>query len=99
MANENSISSDLIRGHIDTIILRSLYDGDKHGNEICLDIEDKSGGQYEIKQPTLYSALKRLETSGLVNAYWASGVGGRRRYFKLTDEGRNVCEENFNLWI
>jgi len=99
MANDNSISSDLIRGHIDTIILRSLYDGDKHGNEICLDIEDKSGGQYEIKQPTLYSALKRLETSGLVNAYWASGVGGRRRYFKLTEEGKNVCEENFNLWI
>lgn len=99
MGNENSISSDLIRGHIDTIILRALYDSDKHGNEICLDIEDKSGGQYEIKQPTLYSALKRLETSGLVNAYWASGVGGRRRYFKLTDEGRKVCEENLNLWI
>jgi len=99
MANDNSISSDLIRGHIDTIILRALYDGDKHANEICLDIEDKSGGEYEIKQPTLYSALKRLETTGLVDAYWASGVNGRKRYFKLTDNGKQVCEDNLNLWI
>lgn len=99
MANDKSISSDLIRGHIETIILRSLYDGDKHGNEICLDIEDKSGGEYEIKQPTLYSALKRLEETGLVHAYWSSGVGGRRRYFKLTDKGRETCEDNFLQWI
>ncbi|MBP5308101.1 MAG: helix-turn-helix transcriptional regulator [Clostridia bacterium] len=99
MANDNSISSDLIRGHIDTIILRSLYDGDKNGNEICLDIDDKSGGQYEIKQPTLYSALKRLETSGFVKSYWASGDVGRRRYYKLTDDGKQICEDNFNSWI
>ena len=96
---ENTINSDLIRGHIDTIILRSLYDGDKHGNEICLDIEDKSGGQYELKQPTLYSALKRLETSGYVTAYWQSGVGGRRRYFKLTEEGKKLCDDSFSNWI
>lgn len=96
---DNTINSDLIRGHIDTIILRSLYDGDKHGNEICLDIEDKSGGQYELKQPTLYSALKRLETSGYVTGYWQSGVGGRRRYFKLTDSGKKLCDESFSNWI
>ena len=96
---ENTINSDLIRGHIDTIILRSLYDGDKHGNEICLDIEDKSGGQYELKQPTLYSALKRRETSGYVTAYWQSGVGGRRRYFKLTEEGKKLCDDSFSNWI
>lgn len=99
MSNDNSISSDLIRGHIDTIILRSLYDGDKHNNEICLDIEDKSGGQYELKQPTLYSALKRLENAGLIHAYWSSSVGQRRRYYKLTDEGRRVCDENFDIWV
>ena len=57
----NSISSDLIRGHINTIILRTLYDGDKYGYEIINEIEEKSKGQYSLKQPTLYSALKRLE--------------------------------------
>ena len=56
------ISSDLIRGHINTIILRSLYDGDKYGYDIINEIEKKSGGLYTMKQPTLYSALKRLES-------------------------------------
>ena len=54
------ISSDLIRGHINTIILRSLYDGDKYGYDIINEIEKKSGGLYTLKQPTLYSALKRV---------------------------------------
>ena len=99
MPKDGSISSDLIRGHIETIILRSLYDGDKHGNEISLYIEDKSGGEYQIKQPTLYSALTRLTDEKLINSYWSSGAGGRRRYYKLTDEGRKVCEDNFNDWI
>lgn len=60
--NTSSISSDLIRGHINTIILRTLYDGDKYGYEIINEIEEKSKGQYTLKQPTLYSALKRLES-------------------------------------
>ena len=57
--NENGmqISSDLIRGHINTIILRCLYDEDKYGYDIINEIERKSGGLYTLKQPTLYSAL------------------------------------------
>ena len=55
------ISADLIRGHINTIILRCLYEEDKYGYDIINEIEKKSGGLYTIKQPTLYSALKRLE--------------------------------------
>jgi hypothetical protein len=62
----SGISADLIRGHINTIILRSLYDGDKYGYDIINEIEKKSGGLYVLKQPTLYSALSvwnRLNTS------------------------------------
>ena len=43
---QQSISADLIRGHINTIILRSLYDGDKYGYDIINEIEKKSGGMY-----------------------------------------------------
>ncbi len=96
---ENSISSDLIRGHINTIILRALYDGDKYGYEICKEIEEKSQGQYELKQPTLYSSLKRLENQGYVTAYWGSiSNGGRRRYFKLTEFGKQIAEQNKAEW-
>lgn len=95
----NSISSDLIRGHINTIILRTLYDGDKYGYEIINEIEEKSKGQYSLKQPTLYSALKRLEGQDYVTSYWG-GVsnGGRRKYFQITDKGKKIVEQNLAEW-
>ena len=93
------INSDLIRGHINTIILRSLYDSDKYGYEIISEIERKSGGMYTLKQPTLYSALKRLESLQYVKSYYGEfSNGGRRKYFTLTDLGRKVTEQNLSEW-
>ena len=78
------ISSDLIRGHINTIILRSLYDGDKYGYDIISEIEKKSGGMYSLKQPTLYSALKRLEALKYVTSYYGDySNGGRTKSFRM----------------
>ncbi len=97
--SDKGVSSDLIRGHINTIILRSLYDGDKYGYEIIAEIERKSSGQYSLKQPSLYSALKRLEKDGYITSYWGGSVGGgRRKYFSLTDEGKAVSEQNQAEW-
>ncbi|MDE6059304.1 MAG: helix-turn-helix transcriptional regulator [Clostridia bacterium] len=100
MEDENqTVSSDLIRGHINTIILRALYDGDKYGYEIISEIEHKSHGQYTLKQPSLYSALKRLEKEGFITSYWGGSVsGGRRKYFSLTDAGRKISEQNQSEW-
>ena len=93
------ISADLIRGHINTIILRSLYDGDKYGYDIINEIEKKSGGLYTLKQPTLYSALKRLESLNYVSSYYGEfSNGGRRKYFSLTDLGRRFTEQNLSEW-
>lgn len=99
--NKSAISSDLIRGHINTIILRTLYERDKYGYEIIEEIEAKSHGQYSLKQPTLYSALKRLESQGYINAYWKTDEvsnGGRRKYYKLTESGKEITEKNQNEW-
>ncbi len=95
----NSINSDLIRGHIDTIILKALQAGDRYGYDIIKEIEHKSGGQYVIKQPTLYSCLKRLEVQGFVKSYWGTkSIGGRKKYFTLTDMGRELFLRNKNDW-
>ena len=98
---KTGISADLIRGHINTIILRTLYERDKYGYEIIEEIESKSHGQYTLKQPTLYSALKRLESQGYINAYWKNdevSQGGRRKYYTLTDSGREITERNQAEW-
>lgn len=93
------IDSDLIRGHIDTIILNILAEGDRYGYEICKEVENKSKGSYELKQPTLYSCLKRLESQGLISSYWEdSDIGGKRHYYKLTDEGRDTFKQSQDDW-
>ncbi|MCH5154529.1 MAG: helix-turn-helix transcriptional regulator [Clostridiales bacterium] len=84
--------SDLIRGNVDTIILKVLYEGDRYGYDLIRQINARSEGQWEIKQPTVYACLKRLEKQGFVSSYWdsAESDGGRRKYYSLTESGRAV---------
>ena len=95
----NSINSDLIRGHIDTIILSVLHEGDRYGYDILGEIEKKSNGQYSLKQPTLYSCLKRLEGQGFIYKYWGAETnGGRRTYYSLTEMGKELFKRNKDEW-
>ncbi len=95
-----SISSDLIRGHIDTIILYSLIDSDKFAQQISDSIEEKSNNQYKMNQATLYSSLKRLESLKFVSSYWfdSEEVNGRRKFFKITDLGKQTVKNNLENW-
>ncbi len=95
---EQSISSDFIRGHIDTIILHSILDSDKFAQQISDAIELKSQNKYQINQATLYSSLKRLESLGYVKSYWNDAPDGRRKYIKITDSGKAFLEENTSVW-
>ncbi len=88
----SSVNSDLIRGNVITIILGCLVENDKYGYEILKEIEDRSTGQYTLKQATLYNQLKRLEKQGLVSSYDGDPDdtgGGQRRYYSLTQAGRD----------
>ncbi|WP_026678897.1 PadR family transcriptional regulator [Fictibacillus gelatini] len=96
---ENKISSDLLRGHTDTIILKLLMSGDKYGYEISKLIHSNSGGEYELKEATMYSSLKRLEKDGNITSYWGDGAqGGRRKYYSLTEKGKETYLENKKSW-
>lgn len=97
--DQKAISSDLIRGHIDTIILYSLFENDKYAQQISDYIEEKSNGDYKINQATLYSSLKRLETLKHVSTYWYdANESGRRKFFHLTDSGKELVENNLSSW-
>lgn len=88
-----------LKGNIETIILCSLYNKDMYGYELAKSIKERSQNKYEIKQPTLYSYLKRLEQDDYVYAYWGGeSGGGRRRYYKLTEKGRTDCEKFLAEW-
>ncbi len=92
----SNISSDYIRGHVDIIILKALSVQDRYGYDIMKEVEKRSAGQYVLKQPTLYSSLKRLEAQGFIRPYWSEEAthGGRRKYFTLTDLGRQHVNQN-----
>ncbi len=97
--SDTRISSDLLRGHTDTMILKLLMGGDKYGYEISELIHTKSQGEYELKEATMYSSLKRLEGDGCITAYWGDETqGGRRRYYRITDKGKELYFDNKKNW-
>ena len=70
-----------------------------YGYEINKTIQQRTGGQYGFKEATLYTAFKRLEQSGLISSYWGEdGPGARRRYYAITEAGRQRWEENRREW-
>lgn len=95
----SQISSDLMRGHIDTIILKLLLGLDRYGYEISKSIYIATEGGYELNEATLYSSLKRLEKLGYVVSYWGDETqGGRRKYYKITGTGKQLYLENKQKW-
>lgn len=96
---ENKLTSDLLRGHTDTVILRLLTEGDHYGYEMIKQIGERSGGQYQLKEATLYSSLRRLEADGDITWYWGDeSRGGRRKYFQITEKGRETYARNKGNW-
>lgn len=96
---DNKISSDLLRGHTDTMILKLLLNGDKYGYEITKLIQTNSKGEYELKESTMFSSLKRMEHDGAVISYWGDeSQGGRRKYYRITEKGKKLYFENIQNW-
>ena len=94
-----SITADLIRGHTDTIILAALLGEDSYGYRINRTLCDLTGGRYELKEATLYTAFKRLEEAGYIHSYWGDeSTGARRRYYAITEEGRIAYDRMMQEW-
>ena len=94
-----SITSDILRGHTETIILAHLLNQDSYGYQINKEIMAKTDYQYELKEATLYSAFRRLEQAGHISTYWGDeNVGARRRYYSITDSGRKAYADSKQEW-
>ena len=93
------ILSDVIRGYTESIILAQLTKGDSYGYEINKAIQFLTGGELELKEATLYTAFRRLEAGGYILSYWGDeATGARRRYYTITDEGKELYRENCGDW-
>ncbi|WP_172195547.1 PadR family transcriptional regulator [Saccharibacillus qingshengii] len=93
------ISSDVIRGYNDTMILYMLLERESYGYEISKNIRRLSQEKYVMKETTLYSAFTRLEKNGCISSFHKDGEAGKRRtYYRITDEGQAYYREKCIEW-
>ncbi|NKB90487.1 MAG: PadR family transcriptional regulator [Acidobacteria bacterium] len=91
--------SDLLRGTLDMLVLRTLASGSMHGWRICERLRDTTDGVFDIGQGSVYPALQRLKLRGLVKAAWqTSELGRRARYYELTGAGRRALDDEIARW-
>lgn len=94
-----ALAADLLRGYTDAIILRQLAEGDSYGYQINKRVSALSGGTFEMKEATLYTAFRRLENAGCIRSYWGDeNSGARRRYYAITDDGKERLRQECEAW-
>jgi PadR family transcriptional regulator PadR len=96
------IGGDLLRGHLETLILSMLDQGQAHGLEIIRRLHESGCGALRLKEGSLYPALYRLENAGLVEAAWEEETkgrrGARRRIYHLTAKGTKALAKGRQEW-
>ena len=93
------LDRELKKGSAELMILALLDARARHGYEISQIIEQRSEGAVRFKVASLYPLLYRLERRGWITGQWVEKEGQRRRrYYRLTREGRKVLAEQRKGW-
>ncbi|HKV75620.1 MAG TPA: PadR family transcriptional regulator [Gemmatimonadales bacterium] len=93
------VPSDVLRGTLDLLVLRTLTLEPMHGWGINQRIQQLSRGVLEANQGSLYPALQRLEQKGWIDSEWRTTENNRRaRYYSLTAAGRRACAQEMGEW-
>ncbi len=91
--------SDVLRGSLELLVLKTLSLAPMHGWGIGQRIQQISGGELEVNQGSLYPALQRLEQKGLITSGWQTTENNRRaRYYEITAAGRSALGEETESW-
>ena len=95
----NLLDREVKKGSAEMLILALLEDRQRHGYEIGKLIETRSQGAISFQIASLYPMLYRLEKRGLIQGRWLEKTGERRRrFYKLTAEGREVLKRQRSFW-
>ena len=90
---------EMLKGHLDMIVLAALSAGPAHGYAIIEEIRRRSSGTFDLPEGTIYPALHRLEQAGLLASRWVTAESGRRRrVYTLTRGGEKALSERRAIW-
>ena len=92
------MKGDLLRGHLDALLLAALAAGPTHGYGVIGRMRLTSGGELELAEGTVYPALHRLEQEGLLSCTAELSQGRRRRVYALTSDGERALADRRAEW-
>jgi PadR family transcriptional regulator PadR len=87
-----------LKGHLDALLLAALEDGPRHGYAVMEALRQGTGGRLDLPTGTIYPALHRLETAGLIAGSWSVVAGRRRRLYQLTAAGEGALSGKRADW-
>jgi PadR family transcriptional regulator PadR len=90
--------AQVLKGHLDVLLLAALQDGPRHGYAVKEALREGSGGRFDLPTGTVYPALHRLETAGLIAGDWSVVDGRRRRTYRLTPAGERRLHAERSNW-
>ncbi|HET7578827.1 MAG TPA: helix-turn-helix transcriptional regulator [Bacillales bacterium] len=93
------LNRELLKGSTSLLLLQLLSEQDMYGYQLVKEMERRSGDALQVKEGTLYPALKKLEEQGSIESYWQEQLKGpSRKYYRLTEEGKGILRLKTNEW-
>lgn len=91
---------ELLRGNTEALLLYLVDEMDfTYGYQLIKEIKTRSHGYFQFKEGTIYPALRKLENDGLIAGEWQQVPSGmQRRYYRITDKGREVLRDKLAIW-
>jgi PadR family transcriptional regulator len=94
-----AINSDLMRGVVDSIVLRLVSERAMYGYEIIKVVNQETDNAFQWKEGTLYPCLHRLESGGLITSEWITSDTNRpRKYYSISRKGAAALEKKVGEW-
>jgi PadR family transcriptional regulator PadR len=89
---------EALKGHLDLLLLAILADSPAHGYAVIESLRMKSQGTFDLPEGTIYPALHRLETQGLLHSSWSEDSMRRKRIYHLTPKGQQTLAKRQEEW-
>ncbi|PKR83363.1 PadR family transcriptional regulator [Heyndrickxia camelliae] len=90
---------ELVKGSTSLLLLHLLEEQDMYGYQLSKEMERRSEDAFQIKEGTLYPALKKLEEQGYIDSYWQDQEKGpSRKYYCITKAGKEALLQKSKEW-
>jgi DNA-binding PadR family transcriptional regulator len=89
---------EALKGHLDLLLLAILSEGPAHGYAVIESLRERSSGTFDLPEGTIYPALHRLESQGLLHSHWSEDAVRRKRIYQLTPKGQQAFAKHQEEW-